>query len=91
MKGIGKYQTYVRSEIITSNKIITPEDFAFYWAHNNGECDVTVDGVILKQGDTLDLTSLPYDSIYSVPITIIFGNNSEDKKLCFKQFKFTNK
>ena len=91
MKGIGKYQTYVRSEIITSNKIITPEDFAFYWAHNNGECDVTVDGVVLKQGDTLDLTSLPYDSIYNVPITIIFGNNSEEKKLCLKQFKFTDK
>lgn len=86
-----KTQTYIRTEIIKENKIITPEDFAFYWAHNNGACDVTIDGVVLKQGDTLDLTSLPYDSIYNVPITIIFGNNSEEKNLCLKQFKFTDK
>lgn len=91
MKTVGQYQTYVRSEKITSNKIITPEDFACYYAHNNGECDVTVDGVILKQGEHLDMTSLPYNSIYNVPINIAFGSNSEDRHLVLKQFKFTNK
>lgn len=85
------YQTYVKSEIIKDNKIITPENYYCYWAHNNGACDVTVDGVVLKQGETLDMTSLPADSIYNTPISIQFSNNDADKRLCLKQFKITNK
>ena len=91
MKNIDKLQTYVRTEIFKENKIITPEDYYCYMAHNNGVCEVTVDGVVLKQGDTLDLTSLPPDSIYNTPITIQFGSNDNDKRLCLKQFKITNK
>lgn len=88
---MNRLQTYVRTEIIKENKIITPEKYYCYWAHNNGACDVTVDGVLLKQGDTLDFTSLPSDSIYNTPITIQFGNNDTDKNLCLKQFKITDK
>ena len=85
-----KKQTHVRSEIITENKIITPEDFSFYYAHNNGEASVTIDGVVLKQGESIDLTSLPADSIYNSPITIIFSENT-DRNLCLKLFKITDK
>lgn len=91
MRSAGNLQTYVRTEIFKENKIIAPEDYYCYMARNNGVCEVTVDGVVLKQGDTLDLTSLPPDSIYNMPITIQFGSNDNDKRLCLKQFKITNK
>ena len=84
-------QTYVRTEIIKENRIITPEDYYCYIVHNNGACEVTVDGVVLTQGETFDLSSLPANSIYNTPITIQFGNNDEDKRLVLKQIKITNK
>lgn len=91
MKSIGKLQTYIRTEIIKENRIITPDDYYCYIAHNNGACEVTVDGVILAQGETFDLSSLPANSIYNTPITIQFGNNDDDKRLILKQIKITNK
>ena len=86
-----KTQTYIRTEIITKNTIISPEDYYCYIAHNNGACEVTVDGVVLQQGDRVDLSGLPTNSIYNTPITITFGNNDSDKRLCLKQIKITNK
>lgn len=86
-----KQQTYIRTDIIKENKILTPEDYYCYIAHNNGACDVTIDGWVLKQGDTVDLSGLPTDSIHQGPITIAFGNNDADKNLCLKRIKITDK
>lgn len=88
---MSRLQTYVRTEIIKENKIITPEEYYCYIAHNNGACEVTVDGVLLAQGETFDLSSLPANSIYNTPITIQFGNNDADKRLCLKQIKIMDK
>lgn len=84
-------QTYIRTEIIRENKNITPEDYYCYKAHNNGKCDVFVDSVRLKQGETIDFTTLPKDSIYQSVITVIFGTNDTEKELVFQQIKITNK
>lgn len=84
-------QTYIRTQVITQNQEIAPQDYFGYYAHNNGECVVSVDGVELAQGEHLDMSSLPYTAIYNTPIKIIFGSNSEDKRLVLKQIKLTAK
>lgn len=84
-------QTYIRTDIIKENKILTPEDYYCYIAHNNGECNVTVDGWFLKKGETIDLSSLPSDSVHQDPITIVFSDNNPERFLCLKRIKVTNK
>lgn len=84
-------QTYIRTEQFKENKVITPQDYYCYIAHNNGACDVVVDGVLLHQGDKVDLSGLPTDSIFNTPITIIFGSNSPERDLCLKLIKITDK
>ena len=84
-------QTYIRRENIKQNTVITPQDYYGYIAHNNGVCDVMVDGVLLHQGDKVDLSALPTDSILNTPISIIFGTNDTERDLCMQLIKITDK
>lgn len=71
---MAKYTVKTRTDVVTENKTLTPNQYGGWLAVNTGTGNVTVDGVELQPGEGLDFTKLHPDVIWEENIKIVTGN-----------------
>ncbi len=88
------YRVRTKVQTITTNTILVNEEFGGWQCVNQGDRDVTVNGILLAAGSNiigLDFTNLDPSVIWDDNINITFGTNGTTPQLLIVRLKYTQK
>lgn len=86
------YLSKTKTQVLTENTILPPEDFGGWSALNTGDTTVTVNDVPLSPSSAvvgLDFTAMHPEAIWGEDIVVRFGNDGVSPQLVITRIKYT--